>query len=51
MPIANAQVLGTIRDMLGGRENVVLRIGGRRMNYFGHVKRMLDNRFSYNAAS
>jgi len=27
-----------IRDMLGGMENVLQRIAGRRMKYFGHVE-------------
>jgi len=31
-----------IRDMLGGRENVLQRIAGSRMKYFGHVERMPD---------
>jgi len=28
--------------MLGGRENVLQRIAGRRMKYFGHVERIPD---------
>jgi len=37
----------SIRDMLGGRENVLQRIAGRRMKYFGHVERMPEYRFPY----
>jgi len=36
-----------IRDRLGGGENVLQRIAGRRMKYFGHVERMPDNFFPY----
>jgi len=36
-----------IRDRLGGWENVLQRIAGRRMKYFGHVERMPYYRFSY----
>jgi len=36
-----------IRDRLGGRKNVLQRIAGRKMKYFGHVERMPDYRFPY----
>jgi len=37
----------TIRDRLGGGENLLQRIAGRRMKYFGHVERMADYHFPY----
>jgi len=36
-----------IRDRLGGGENVLQRIAGRRMKYFGHVEKMPYYRFPY----
>jgi len=36
-----------IRDRLGGGKNVMQRIAGRRMKYFGQVERMPDYRFPY----
>jgi len=33
--------------MLDGSENVLQRIAGRRIKYFGHVERMSDYRFPY----
>jgi len=37
----------SIRDILGGRENVLQRIAGRRLKYFGHEERMPYYRFPY----
>jgi len=37
----------TIRKRMGGREDVLQRIAGRRIKYFGHVEKMPDSRYPY----